>query len=437
VSLAFWPKGTPSWGEPLQLVGYPADPIAWDFLGKNGGTDWPGGAPQGVFETVIEAAEVICPAFDTCDYYKAQYVDYAPYGMPDFDQKQVSWIGATGTWSYDGPAALANCLWWFDSKFESGTQAPPTVYDTYPLVQDMSGQTPKLDDHESNNAIRLIQALAVKANCKPTSHGTFVLDLSNAAQSWIQDRGLGTAYDVDTLYIPSLDKIKTEVLRSQDLILLLGFYETLPNGDCNRLGGHYVTVAGTCVGADDSVICISDPWLNKNENEPPVGGSHGSSIHNDAQYVSGRHGTIHHDAYHTDHFSFACNHPLPSCVELVDYPDYWSVVSNFYDLNYTEIGNGFPVKPTMPYQGGDIMTLIDYAVMICPTYKCGDVNGDGQVNVGDAVYLINFAFKFGPSPVPLCIGDTNGDGNTNVGDIVYLINFVFKGGPPPVEPCCP
>ncbi len=37
-------------------------------------------------------------------------------------------------------------------------------------------------------------------------------------------------------------------------------------------------------------------------------------------------------------------------------------------------------------------------------------------------------------------GDANGDGNGNVGDAVYLINWIFKGGPPPTDPAnddCP
>ncbi len=67
---------------------------------------------------------------------------------------------------------------------------------------------------------------------------------------------------------------------------------------------------------------------------------------------------------------------------------------------------------------------------------CGDANGDREPNVGDAVYMINFVFKSGPAPDPLCSGDANGDGESNVGDAVYLINFVFKSGPPPVETCC-
>jgi len=65
-------------------------------------------------------------------------------------------------------------------------------------------------------------------------------------------------------------------------------------------------------------------------------------------------------------------------------------------------------------------------------YVCGDANGDGQPNVGDAVFIINYVFKGGAAPVPPESGDANRDTDCNVGDAVYLINFVFKGGP---EPC--
>ena len=34
--------------------------------------------------------------------------------------------------------------------------------------------------------------------------------------------------------------------------------------------------------------------------------------------------------------------------------------------------------------------------------KCGDSNGDGDINVGDAVYLINYVFKGGPAPDTTC-----------------------------------
>ena len=67
-------------------------------------------------------------------------------------------------------------------------------------------------------------------------------------------------------------------------------------------------------------------------------------------------------------------------------------------------------------------------------FVCGDANGDETVNIGDAVYLINYIFKNGPAPDPLAAGDGNCDGTVNVGDAVYLINYIFKGGP---DPCCP
>lgn len=67
-------------------------------------------------------------------------------------------------------------------------------------------------------------------------------------------------------------------------------------------------------------------------------------------------------------------------------------------------------------------------------FVCGDANGDGTINVGDAVTIINYVFKGGPAPVPLAGGDANGDGDCNVGDAVYHINYVFKGGPAPVCP---
>lgn len=77
---------------------------------------------------------------------------------------------------------------------------------------------------------------------------------------------------------------------------------------------------------------------------------------------------------------------------------------------------------------------VPYAPVV---YVCGNANGDGQVNVGDAVFLVNYVFRNGPAPDPVCVGDGNGDAGTNVGDAVYLINYVFKNGPAPVEDCCP
>jgi hypothetical protein len=69
----------------------------------------------------------------------------------------------------------------------------------------------------------------------------------------------------------------------------------------------------------------------------------------------------------------------------------------------------------------------------------GDANEDGDVNVGDAVYIIGYVFgscPIPPCPPPMpyetCSGDANGDCVCNVGDAVYIIAYIFSGGAPPV-----
>ncbi|MCP4568635.1 MAG: hypothetical protein GY841_13745 [FCB group bacterium] len=74
-------------------------------------------------------------------------------------------------------------------------------------------------------------------------------------------------------------------------------------------------------------------------------------------------------------------------------------------------------------------------VVACGRCISGDANFDGDVNVGDAVVLINFVFKGASYPHVPDLADANGDCSLNVGDAVYLINYVFKGGDPPQMGC--
>jgi hypothetical protein len=77
----------------------------------------------------------------------------------------------------------------------------------------------------------------------------------------------------------------------------------------------------------------------------------------------------------------------------------------------------------------------DYLVMLTGNpYVCGDANGDGRINVADAVRIIIYVFRGGAAPDPIETGDTNCDTNVDVADAVYMINYVFRNGP---EPCCP
>jgi hypothetical protein len=67
----------------------------------------------------------------------------------------------------------------------------------------------------------------------------------------------------------------------------------------------------------------------------------------------------------------------------------------------------------------------------CLVFVRGDSNVDGEVNVGDIVYLLNYMFRNGFPPYPMEAGDANSDGRITAADPVYLINYLFRNGPSP------
>jgi hypothetical protein len=88
--------------------------------------------------------------------------------------------------------------------------------------------------------------------------------------------------------------------------------------------------------------------------------------------------------------------------------------------------DGFTIVWQSPLQDGSVDGV--YGQLFSPGLQ-GDVDGNGQVNVADVFYLINFLFAGGPRPIGA--SDASGDGQVNVADVFYLINFLFAGGPPP------
>ncbi len=85
--------------------------------------------------------------------------------------------------------------------------------------------------------------------------------------------------------------------------------------------------------------------------------------------------------------------------------------------------------------GGDVIRP-EFDGTLCWPVKliCGNPNGDNDVNVGDAVFMINYIFRGGPAPDPWQLGDANCDGAIDVGDVVFLIAAAFRYGPQPE--CC-
>ena len=65
----------------------------------------------------------------------------------------------------------------------------------------------------------------------------------------------------------------------------------------------------------------------------------------------------------------------------------------------------------------------------------GDANHDGNCDIADADYFINWLFHSGPDFPCEEEADVDGDEQINLADVEYLIDYLFKGGPAPVS--CP
>ena len=62
-----------------------------------------------------------------------------------------------------------------------------------------------------------------------------------------------------------------------------------------------------------------------------------------------------------------------------------------------------------------------------------DSNGDGSIDISDAVGMLNFLFGGGSSG---CVDalDANDDGSGDISDPVFLLGFLFSGGATPPLP---
>ena len=66
-----------------------------------------------------------------------------------------------------------------------------------------------------------------------------------------------------------------------------------------------------------------------------------------------------------------------------------------------------------------------FSVNIRSSVIIGDVNGDGEVNVGDAVCIVNYVMGKPNATFVLSAADVNNDGVVDFADAMYIVNFVL------------
>ena len=260
---------------------------------------------------------------ESCWYWKDS-TENSPSGMPDFDQYQ---FGPPDSLALCGPAAVANCLWWFDA-------VPPGMEDPGDLIRLLS------DYFKTDPAF-----------------GTWVDSIQAGLEEYFLD--FEFALQESTFEKPNFHEMEDSLKRSQDIILLLGFYWSEDGVQWYREGGHFVTMAGVC--SDSLKIAVSDPAGDGavegapgrfKPEQHPRSGEYDATLHNDPTYVS-------HDMYDSD---LAPDPPSPG-------NPHWEINYPYSGPRYS--GMNVPEKfkaITRPAPKGVqfVATEVEFAIMICP-----------------------------------------------------------------------
>jgi hypothetical protein len=110
--------------------------------------------------------------------------------------------------------------------------------------------------------------------------------------------------------------------------------------------------------------------------------------------------------------------------------------NDVYLTGYTDVSGDITLYPSPSTEGSMYVTVtkhnyLPYEQVLDISYICGDANGDGGIDIADAVYIVNFLFIGGTAPDPLEAGDVNGDEQIDLADVVYLVQYLFSDGPIP------
>lgn len=183
--------------------------------------------------------------------------------MPDFSQCRAEWSqpGSPGQWTYAGPVALADALWWLDSVAEPAPRPPSEPHDGHGLVTAYPVFGPPVDDHSAATLFALVEDLALRAGTDGRGgqlalRGTGWENLVAATEDYVKGRRLSSRYTVQQRAAPDSSWLAARMAEGAGTVLQLGVWEQQAAG-WRRVGGHFAALAGGA--ADASSIALADP----------------------------------------------------------------------------------------------------------------------------------------------------------------------------------
>ena len=256
----------------------------------------------------VEDYVVICPREPW--HWKDPYGDYAPSGMPDFSQLQDNWNNPVTLQStFCGPVAIANCWWWFDSRYNDPPGFPGDGMDQFPLVRDYMDDLPpyvppSTDDHDMWNVDHgntgwppdveappatsqpfvpgeqvpggglppwgeLVERLAWYLDTDGIRTGdpivgTNVMAMQEGIDMWLSSETfedgstLADTLCVVTTPMPTFVYVESLVEKCEDVILLLGFWYDEGAGGQEFIRGD-VNADGMTISMADLAACLQGP----------------------------------------------------------------------------------------------------------------------------------------------------------------------------------
>jgi len=203
-------------------------------------------------------------------YLSGDHVDYATSGVPDFSQCRAGWDrpapepGLPGQWTHAAPVALADVLWWLDSRAEPSPRDPAAANDGHPLITAYPAFGPRRDDHAVENLPPLIADLAGRVNTdgrrRPsTVRGSRWEDVVEGATAFVTARA-GAHYTVSARDVPDSAWLAEVRARGGSAVLALGVWEQQGSGWA-RIGGHYAALAGADRAGEH--VALADPLADR------------------------------------------------------------------------------------------------------------------------------------------------------------------------------